>query len=362
MPIEHLTPARLDAMKQFSEAVWQRPTSADYYRWRYLDAPGLTTLLATDGDRCVATLSAFSRKYHTGDGIVECLEPFDWYTLPDMKGFGVGAHLMKGLMDTGKPIVSLGGSEDTLRFLPRLGFRQIAAATEFFLPLTGRYIMRSRKLPALARNVASPLLDLAASVVYTPSKPSAAYSFQTLPGTTLGDKLSQIDGPVGFRPAPDQGFLDWLEKGSGTGKYFICTVNKDEETVAWLLCRLYRSGGLLHGAILDLRLKQADGDVAVNALRGAGRMLANCGVDDVRAFTTSPFLATAYAQAGYRAGSEKIPALLWCGKHTLDFDSIALSSGPDEAFWPLETKSLAAASATGASAPASMMQNIEEYP
>ena len=161
---------------------------------------------------------------------------------------------------------------------------------------------------------------------------------------------------------PDQAFFDWLGKGTGTGKYFITAVNQGDETVAWLLCRLYRSGGLLHGAILDLRLKRADREVAVNALKGAGRMLANHGVDDVRAFTTSEFMAAAYVQSGYRAGRETVPALLWSGKRSLVSDRIALSCNPDQAFWPLETEAPEAVSSTGRNSWKPLIKNREDIP
>src|SRR5260221_6757155 len=122
MPIEPLTRKNFPAFKQSAEEAWDRPVGDAYYQWRYFDAPDVITLVADRGGDCVASISAFSRTYKFGDDLVECLDPFDWYCLPSARGSGVGVRLVKCLMDVGKPILALGGSSDTLRIIPRLGW------------------------------------------------------------------------------------------------------------------------------------------------------------------------------------------------------------------------------------------------
>jgi len=337
--IEQLSASNFESLKRFSEEVWQRPTSDAYYTWRYLDAPGHTTLLATQGERCVGTVSAFCRKYQTEAGIVDGLEAFDWYTLPAMRGSGVGIRLMKSLLDLGKPMVALGGSEDTLDLLPRLGFKTVAAATEFFLPLSGAYILRNKSVPTVARRFVEPFLDVAASLRFKPGQTANGFSIEYHPLSGRDAGLAQAtDGLTGFRTLPDAPFLDWLSKGVGTGSYIAITVAKGRQTLAWCLARLYRAEGLLHGAILEIRTVEADPNLAVTTLKAVGRRLAELGADDVRGFSTSDALCSAYAAAGFLASKEKLPAMIWSGKHTLALDRISLSCGPDGAFWPLQVE------------------------
>lgn len=334
MLIKPLTADNLPALQRFAETVWRRPKHASYYRWRYFDAPRQTTWLALQGERCVAALSAFARGYRNGGETLECHECFDWYTLPEMRGSGVGIRLMQTLLDSGKPVVALGGSADTLHLLPRLGFAQVGAATEFFLPLSAAYLFRNRPLPELARSALGPLIDLAAHAWFTPRR-AEGWVPELVPISRIDRRLALLDGVSGFAPIPDPQFHAWLERGSATGRYLAAMLAQDGEVVAWGLARLHRSGGLAHGTILDMRLAIADQEIAAGAAKTMARALAESGADSVRACTTSHFLARAYRAAGFLGAAEKIPALVWRGKHELMLDNLSLSCAPDGAFQPL---------------------------
>jgi len=337
MPIELLTLKNLAAFRRFSEAAWDRPKSEAYYRWRYFDAPGLITVMANQGDQCVASISAFSRTYCNGDETAECLEPFDWYCLPATRGSGVGVRLLKTLMDTGRPLLTLGGSAETLRIIPRLGWKTVGEATEFFLPLTGNYLLRNRALPDYWKRVLTPSLDLATATWFTPARPNGVRNCVVLPVSGMDHDLARIDGPAGFRSVPDPRFFEWLMKGSpATGSYLLIVLTVDGEAAAWITGRLHRSRGLLHGTVLDLRLKRNDEKLAKNAIRHMARALAGFGADEVRAVATADFYSSVYRKSGFLAAREKIPVLVWAGRHRLSTDHIYLTGTADGAIFPLQ--------------------------
>ncbi len=337
MPIEPLTRKYFPAFKRFAEEAWDRAVSDAYYQWRYFDAPDLITLVANHGGECVSSLSAFSRTYQFGDEPVECLDPFDWYSLPSVRGSGVGVRLIKYLMDVGKPILTLGGSADTLQIIPRLGWKTVSEATEFFLPLTSRYLLRNRRLPNHWNRAIAPPLDFATATWFMPAKPHGASNCVVLPVSGIDRNLVHIDGPAGFRSVPDPRIFDWLMKGSPvTGTYIPMALVGEQEIVAWIIGRLYRSGGLLHGMILDLRLQRQDEALAESAIKYMARALAGFGADHIRAVTTFGLFSAAYRRSGFLAGREKIPVMMWPESRKLISEQISVSGTADGAFWPLQ--------------------------
>jgi hypothetical protein len=180
-------------------------------------------------------------------------------------------------------------------------------------------------------------LNLAASIWFKPAKPNGASNCVVHPVSGIDHTLAQVDGPAGFRSVPDPRYWDWLAGGSpATGTYIPLVLTANGETVAWVVGRLYRSRGLLHGTILDLRLKRPDEELAKSAIQYMARALAGFGADDVRAVTTSGLFSAAYKRAGFLAGHRKIPVFAWAGRHQLVTDHISLSCAADDAFCPLQ--------------------------
>ena len=79
-------------------------------------------------------LGCFARRWRVGDAEATLLETHDWFSLPSMRGSGVGARLLLRVMALGRPILVAGGSEDTLALLPRLGWTALDTAATFVLP------------------------------------------------------------------------------------------------------------------------------------------------------------------------------------------------------------------------------------
>ena len=64
----------------------------------------------------------------------------DWQVVPDDRSVGVGIGLLRKA-ETATPIlITLQGSNDTRRMLPRLGWRESVRAAAWLRPLSGRYV------------------------------------------------------------------------------------------------------------------------------------------------------------------------------------------------------------------------------
>ena len=336
MLIEQLSSRNLAAFKRFSEETWDRPKGDPYFQWRYLDVPAATTLMALQEGRCAASVSVFARTYHSGDEEVECLEPFDWHSAPAVKGSGIGIRLLKSLMDIGKPMVCVGGSADTLRMVPRMGWKTIGHAKVLCLPLTSRYLLQNRRLPDPFKRVIALPLDLALSSWFKLAKANSATKWACLPVAGIDRNLAHIDGPGGFRSVPDPHFFQWLALGSPvTGTYVPLALTAHGEIVAWIIARLYRSKGLLHGTILDIRVKRQDVELAQSAVRHMVRTLEGLGADYVRTITTSDFIAVACKKSGLLATGGTEVVMVWAGRHKLRLEQPHLCSPSDWAFSPL---------------------------
>lgn len=333
--IEPLSDANYPALQRFSEIVWHRPRSAAYYRWRYLDVPGVTMLLALRDEECIATISAFHRKYHVGGTVVEAMETCDWYTLPSERGTGIGVRLMNKMVGRGSNF-ALGGSPDTLELLPRMKFQDIARASEHFLPLSGKYVLRNRPLPGFARALAEPLLGAAATLRFTPKAPDARYRAEHIPLARLGAEWVAVDGENALRSVPDLAEWHWIARCPCGGEFTATGLFEGERLLGWTVNRLFRAGGLRRGVILEMRIASDAIAPAAALLAAAGRDLAGRGADDVRGVTTSRVLREAFGAAGYREARETVPLLVGPRLPEAALERVSFSRASDGTFWPLE--------------------------
>lgn len=332
---EPLADHNFQALQRFSEAVWSRPRTAAYYRWRYLDVPGVTMLLAMRDEECVATISAFHRKYRVGETVVEAMETCDWYTLPSERNSGIGVRLMTKMVGKGSNF-ALGGSPDTLELLPRMKFQDVARASEHFLPLSGRYVLRNKALPGFARVLAEPLLGAAATLRFKPKAPAARFRAEHIPLSRLSAEWIAVDGEDAFRSVPDLAEWHWIARCPCGGEFTATGLFEGERLLGWTVNRLYRAGGLLRGAILEMRLASDAIAPAAALLAAAGRDLAERGADDVRGVTTSHVLREAFGAAGYREAPETVPLLVGPRLPEAPLERTSFSRASDGTFWPLE--------------------------
>ncbi|RIL01576.1 MAG: hypothetical protein DCC71_17495, partial [Proteobacteria bacterium] len=150
-----LTPELTGPLRRFAERVWTRPRSDSFYRWRYEELPLHRTWLALRDGEVLAMECAFARPYRVGDEVVEFLEVFDWYCLPELRNSGLGVRVQQRLMKE-SPCLLVGGSPDTQGLLPRLKFKIAGEAGRFVLPLGADRLARAigQRVPALPATLA----------------------------------------------------------------------------------------------------------------------------------------------------------------------------------------------------------------
>jgi hypothetical protein len=134
--------------------------------WKYWqerpDWPGVRSYVLTRGDDILAHAAAVPGACLVGEGRgpaqrVRALHVIDWAARPT--AIGAGASLMKYLAQSTDALFAIGGSAQTLRLLPHLGFRRTGMAMCYVRPLRPVRILTPsvhpiwRLLPRFARSV-----------------------------------------------------------------------------------------------------------------------------------------------------------------------------------------------------------------
>jgi len=333
--IEELSPANVEALRRFAEQVWDRPRTDAYYRWRYLDCPGLRGVLALRGGDCVAAIFALTRRYRMAARHVDCLESFDWYCLPELRGLAVGVRVMRHLMSLGPPIVAMGGSQHTLALLPRLGFTTVVVGRQYVLPLAGALFRERRGAFAAA------MFDVLGRRWYAPRRHAGPDGLTCIPTSGLDDSLLDVyREPNGLNliALPEPSTLRWLVGGfAGVGSYPSFTFVADGQRRGWAFCRIFQSGGRRVGEILDLYL--ADGTEAhyTWAIAELSVTLAGYGVDLIRASAKAPQVISALARNRFRVEND-LPVMVWWRNGEIPSLPMHIMGGhADGAFFPIVT-------------------------
>ena len=299
----------LPALVRFSQRTWQRPASLEFCRWRYLEAPCHKAHVALRGDECLAFVSVFSRPYRLGENAVSCLETADWYCLPELRLSGIGIRLMRRVMEEPAPIFAVGGSADTLRLLPRLGWQRLGETTEFALGLGARAIQTA----------------FGASSVRGVGRVLGAWLTKSWPRRLLappGCKAVSIEGIPKLEalyagrlccntvPLPISDQLAWLAGGHPGARRFVAfDYRRDDAPLGWSLLRL-GAGGEREASLLELFAPFADLPLRAWMVAEAVAMAAAAGASWIRAQTSCPGLQAALRETSF-AERARCPVHVW---------------------------------------------------
>jgi hypothetical protein len=338
--IEPLHEGLFPGFREFAERVWDRPRADAYYRWRYAEAPGLLTLVAHRDGRCLAAISAFRRPYRLGGRTVECLETFDWACLPELRGSGLGVRVIRKLMDMGPPIVSLGGTRDTLALLPRLGFQHVATGHRYVRPFSGAAI-RSDAPGASGRSAfVAAALDVAAPLLFRRSARAPGARALLVPLSSLDGFAYELDEPPGFRGLPHRPHIEWLTRGLPAAGWFLPFGFAEQGRIlGWALARVYQKNHALFGILLDLRYSDAGAAHLGRIVRAIVGTLCGMGVESIWTATTCPRLGAALRRNRFLRRAP-LPALVWPGVQEIADEPVRLSLlRADDGLVPLPTAS-----------------------
>ena len=249
----------LELVARFSERVWRRPRSAAFLRWRYIEHPDQRAYLALREGECIAMVGAFRRPYRIGERTVFIADSFDWYSLPDLRGSGLGVRVLQRLMKDGEPVIVIGGTADTRNLLPRMHF-QIPASVRRFATLLDAG--RASALIAGRTHLPRPLARLAFQL----SRPLLAPRVRKAPaGGSVSAVVKPSEEALAIDPRPGgrgsapiwtPEYLAWLAAASpALGCFVPLEFRVGGSLVGWALVRSYEVEGGRDAALLDVRAR-----------------------------------------------------------------------------------------------------------
>jgi hypothetical protein len=239
--------AYLPAVQRFSEKMYVRPRDDRFLEWRYKECPNQKGVLAMQDGECVAMVWFFVRTYQMRKSSVTCLELMDWATRSDMRGMGLGIRLLKTMMDNSDPIQNLGGSDDTRRFLPQLGWKSLGEVPQFYLPLSAKPILNligeKTRIPLNWLNAATdPIFQMTIGLWFKGRPQATDVNLQVEQANAPTAELLQLyDEEIGDRTAlvPDLRYLKWLMSAPAKmGRYVLLYFRRNGKLRGWSFSRI----------------------------------------------------------------------------------------------------------------------------
>jgi hypothetical protein len=209
-----------------------------------------------EGDECVAMFRAFERDYRLGEDRVACRETFDWLSAPEHRRSAVGLRVMREAMQEWPPLVNVGGTDQTVRMLPALGWRTVGTATAYSLPLRPSATSGEERLGALPAPARRAALAAASAVWFRPRRRRAPAGGEVVPVGVVGDEILELyEGATGYgtMPIPDVAHLRWLVAGfPGAGQFLALYFTVGGRLRGWGLARVYVVGPVVEAALVEV--------------------------------------------------------------------------------------------------------------
>ncbi len=211
--IRPTTPADAPALSALMTEAGLRPNSEPaHLEWKYwhprADWPGPRSFVMTRGDEIIAHAATIPGACLVGardasPQRVETVHVIDWAARPTATGAGVS--LMKYIGQSTDALLAIGGSAQTLRLLPHLGFRSLGVVTCYVRPLHP-----ARLLAPSAHPVSTLLPRFARSMIWTLQAPSDEIDGWSVHPVASAD-LSRIRSVLPA-PAPETVVLERSEE------------------------------------------------------------------------------------------------------------------------------------------------------
>jgi len=315
--IELFGPELLPAVARFSERYWNRPTTPQFMRWRYIDSrPFARTIVALNDGECIATVSALEKQYLVAGVPTRVLEVFDWHCLPEFRSAGAGLRVMRAMMRQPEPLLSIGGTPDVIATIPRMGWRKIGTARVFELPMGGRRLsLWLRDRVRIPDGVTRKPLQAIAAVWFKPRNRRAPPSGQLVPVSGVGAQIVGLyrqSTVYGFVQEPRPALVRWMTTcEASNGAYLTLCFAVEGNLCGWVLARVYQRGGEVEAALLDVFAPKPDVATYEWMVREASAALAGFEPWLIRARATCPLLRAALHRARFVEKSEGVPLHLW---------------------------------------------------
>jgi len=250
-------PELLPAVRGFCERYWSRPRSAAYYEWRYLrPQPFGRMFLAAHEGECLGMLYALLKRYRVGGQPTACLEVFDWHSLPELRGSGLGIRLMRAMMRQPEPVISVGGTADVMGTLPLMGWGRIGVARRYELPVSADLLAaRLQRLLRLPAALSRSGLGALSAAYYLPRRRQAPAGGRVAAAGPPGEEVQRLyEGETGYGllQEPDPRLHQWLNEGEWSGRYRYLAFHLDGRLRGWAMTRTFLTERGPESAIVEL--------------------------------------------------------------------------------------------------------------
>jgi hypothetical protein len=309
----------------------------EHLHWKYWqERPGWTgsrSYVLTDGKEVLAHGAVIPATRLSGNGPLRMAHMIDWAARRTEVGAGVA--LMKHVGRLTEALYAIGGSEDTVRILPQIGFRTCASVSGYVRPLSPRNLWREARGAGVR---IGPRMARSALWILTAPRPSLKGWSARPVGAGEIDRIA----PVLPRPRRD---LAVIERGEALFRYMLACPIVPMALFALEYAGRVRGYFLLAFAPGQTRLADAwvDSDEAADwralvgcALREARR---RGGAAELAAWASEPLLVQALTgngfhrrfslpvmlRAGAQASSDQVPRM-----QMLDNDALYLCEGRGE--------------------------------
>lgn len=218
------------------QAGLQPHTAPEHLRWKYWrerpDWPGSRSFVLTDGEQLLAHGAVIPGTLRWGASQARVIHMIDWAARRDAVGAGVG--LMRHIARMTDFLLGVGGSDQTLKIMPLLGYRSYGTVTGYVrtlspLPIVQRPTGPAWKLaPRVARSLfwsfSAPKAATAGWRVRRLGVEEVSQIAEVLPDRSadmalLGRTLEQIGHVLSCPIVPVE--LHVLEQGGRIGGYFV---------------------------------------------------------------------------------------------------------------------------------------------
>ena len=325
----------LAAVRRFMDQEFGR-RSERYYAWRLEQCSALTNWVAMLDGECGALVSTLKKTWRIGGEAISIYEIFDWRASARYRGKGLGALVLKRVMDEGLPLMTLGGTDDTLRILPRMGWLTVAEGKAFALPLRGEFIARKlERRGRLASRVAAMVFGVGGPLWFRARRGSVADRWQVSPVTSLDDSciaLYDADRTHGAIATLDHDVLAWAVHGYGRpGQFLSFTLRAEGAPRGWGVCRVVVNEGRRTGEIIDLFVSGDDEEAASALIGEMTTCLAGFQVDAVVTTASCPVVQRALRRNRFITGHSH-PLLMFPGRHAAPAAPIHIMRGSADYF------------------------------
>jgi len=240
----------------------------------------------------------------------------DWHVRPGAKGVGVGIGLLRKAEAAAGMLLTLQGSADTQKILPKLGWKQSFAPVTFLRPLSARFVAAWIEQRGAGAKVLGRLLlavaPLARSFLRSvPPSSLTAVALETVERfPTSYDAVARARvHELGAAMRRDSDYLNYLCADYPGGGYRLQLLRLGGDPAGHLILRVDQDkNGLRRGRIVDLLWPAARPEIADWLVGSAAAELQTAKADYVECLASTPALQTVLKRSRFRA---RRPVPIW---------------------------------------------------